>query len=66
MQGYALNDQEVELGLRSLAVPIANAHGKVVAGLNVGVSASIPPEHLMRHFLPPLLRLQSQLRGVLR
>lgn len=66
VQGYALNDQEVELGLRSLAVPVVNARRQVVAGLNVGVAASVSPEHMMTHFLPPLLRLQSQLRGVLR
>lgn len=28
-QGYALNDQELEMGLRSLAVPLFNAQGQV-------------------------------------
>ncbi len=30
-QGYALNDQELEIGLRSIAVPVRNVVGEVVA-----------------------------------
>ncbi|MBP6738220.1 MAG: helix-turn-helix domain-containing protein, partial [Rhodobacteraceae bacterium] len=37
-QGHALNDQEVEDGLRSIAVPILNARGRTVAALNIGAS----------------------------
>ncbi|MNV54505.1 Pca regulon regulatory protein [compost metagenome] len=33
-QGYAAVDQEVEQGLRSVAVPVKNARGVVVAALN--------------------------------
>ena len=36
-QGYAIVDQELELGLRACAVPIARPDGTVVAALNVGV-----------------------------
>ena len=39
-QGYALTDQELEQGLRSIAVPIHDASGAVVAALNVSVHAS--------------------------
>jgi IclR family pca regulon transcriptional regulator len=39
-QGWALVDQELELGLRSLAVSIRDAGGCVVAALNVGTQAS--------------------------
>jgi IclR family pca regulon transcriptional regulator len=38
--GFALVDQELEVGLRSLAAPISDAHGKVVAAINVSSSAS--------------------------
>ena len=38
--GYAAVDQELEEGLRSLAVPIHDASGAVVAALNVSVHAS--------------------------
>ena len=39
-QGYAATDQELEEGLRSLAVPIRDASAAVVAALNVSVHAS--------------------------
>lgn len=34
-QGFALVNQELELGLRSLAMPIRNSRGQVIAALNV-------------------------------
>jgi IclR family transcriptional regulator, pca regulon regulatory protein len=37
--GYSIVDQELELGLRSMAVPLRNPDGKVVAALNVGTHA---------------------------
>ena len=58
--GYAIVDQELDFGLRSLAVPIQNPSGKVVAALNVGTHAqrvSIPD--LQKRFLP-LLRTAAQ------
>jgi IclR family transcriptional regulator, pca regulon regulatory protein len=39
-QGYAAVDQELEEGLRSLAVPIRTSAGAVTAALNVSVHAS--------------------------
>ena len=39
-QGYALVDQELEEGLRALAVPLHDASGQVVAAVNVAVHAS--------------------------
>lgn len=65
-EGHALNDQEIEIGLRSIAVPVLSARGKVVAALNVGVSAArATPEDLRRHVLPALLRVQDTLRRML-
>ena len=37
--GYSIIDQELEHGLRSMAVPIQNPSGKVVAALNIGAHA---------------------------
>jgi IclR family pca regulon transcriptional regulator len=34
-QGFALVDQELEVGLRSMAMPITDAHGRVIAAINV-------------------------------
>lgn len=65
-EGHALNDQEIEIGLRSIAVPVLSTRGKVVAALNIGVSAArATPEDLRRHFLPALLRVQDTLRRML-
>jgi IclR family pca regulon transcriptional regulator len=38
-QGYALVDQELELGLRTMAVPLKNFRGDVVAAMNISVHA---------------------------
>ncbi len=66
-QGHALVDQEVELGLRSLAVPLFSARGKVVAALNTGMAAvQADPQAALRDYLPALLRVQEGLRRVLR
>ncbi len=43
-QGYAINDQELEIGLRSLAVPLTTPDGRIAAALNVGVHASRFPQ----------------------
>jgi IclR family pca regulon transcriptional regulator len=52
-QGWAAVDQELEEGLRSLAVPIRGASGEVVASLNVSVHASRGSmTTLRRDFLP--------------
>jgi hypothetical protein len=40
MQGYAIADRQIEVGLCSLAVPLLSRSGQVVAALNVGVPAS--------------------------
>jgi IclR family pca regulon transcriptional regulator len=53
--GYSFIDQELEHGLRSLAVPIRNPTGKVVAALNVGAHAQrISLQDLLIRFLPHL------------
>lgn len=65
-QGYAINDQEIELGLRSIAVPIYNAKGHIIAALNTGMAAvQSEPEDMIRTYLPALLKVQEGLRRVL-
>lgn len=66
-QGFAVIDQEVELGLCSIAVPLFDAHGRVVAAVNVGLAP--PPggvTHLPGRFLPALMGLQAEMRRLLR
>ena len=53
--GYALSDEEYEVGLRSVAVPVRAAQGQVVAALTVSVqSARMAPAQMVRELLPPL------------
>jgi IclR family transcriptional regulator, pca regulon regulatory protein len=66
VQGYAQIDQEVELGLRSLAVPLANARGQTVAALNVGFAASSEDmSEISMRFLPALQRVKKELARLL-
>jgi len=39
-QGFAINDQELEVGLRSAAVPVLDSQSRVVAAINVSVPAA--------------------------
>lgn len=55
-QGWALVDQELEPGLRSLAAPIRGADGRTVAAINVSTqTAAHDIDDLMREFLPTML-----------
>jgi IclR family transcriptional regulator, pca regulon regulatory protein len=66
-QGYAATDQELEEGLRSLAVPIRDASGSVAAALNVSVHASrATMAVLRREFLPPAQEAASAIEEDLR
>jgi IclR family pca regulon transcriptional regulator len=65
--GFAAIDQEVELGLRSIAVPLQNARGNVVAALNLGVAAGqVALDELAPKFLAPLQHVQAEVRAMLR
>lgn len=65
-QGYAVVDQELEPGLRTIAVPLRNFRGDVVAALNISAHASrIGTDQLASDYLPALLHAQARLRGLL-
>ena len=64
--GYALIDEELELGLRSIAVPVRGASGQVLAALNVGAQAArVTVERMKQEFLPVLLRGAQELSVLL-
>jgi IclR family pca regulon transcriptional regulator len=55
-RGYAINDEELEAGLRSLAVPVPGADGQVKFVINVAVNASrVSIPDLEARCLPVLL-----------
>jgi IclR family pca regulon transcriptional regulator len=66
--GWALVDQELEDGLRSIAAPIRNPRGRVVAAINLSTHASRRTlDAIRRTMLPPLLettgRIERDLAG---
>jgi IclR family pca regulon transcriptional regulator len=65
-QGYALVDQELEVGLRTLAVPIRNFRGDTVAAMNISLHSSrIPGGEIVERYLPALLKIQVELAALL-
>jgi IclR family pca regulon transcriptional regulator len=53
--GYAIVDEELEIGLRSLAVPIRGHQGRIVAAINVSTqSARFSIAELEKQALPKL------------
>ncbi|MFZ9628406.1 MAG: IclR family transcriptional regulator domain-containing protein, partial [Ilumatobacteraceae bacterium] len=55
-QGWCLLDQELEEGIRSVAAPLHDRRGRVVASINVGTHASrVTLKHLRGEILPDLL-----------
>jgi IclR family pca regulon transcriptional regulator len=66
-QGWALVDQELEEGLRSVAAPIRDRSGTVIAAVNVSAHASRTSKDAMRRELvPPLLAAADRIEADLR
>jgi len=62
MRGWCLLDQELEDGVRSVAVPVHDATGRVVASINTSTHASrVTVDMLMDSFLPRLLQCAAQI-----
>ncbi len=65
--GHALVDQEYEVGLRSLAVPVYSPTGRVLATVNLSGSAPRMPVYDMQtRFLPHLRNAATELGAFLR
>jgi len=55
-RGWALSDQRLSLGIRSIAAPVRDASGRTVAAVNVTVhAAETSVAELKRRHLPLLL-----------
>lgn len=65
-QGYCIVDQELELGLISIAMPLINARGEVAAAFNLSgqVQRSSAAE-MAERFLPGMRQLQALLRPLI-
>ncbi|MGP9818516.1 IclR family transcriptional regulator domain-containing protein [Salinarimonas sp. NSM] len=61
-QGWAIVDQELEVGLRSISAPIKNRAGEVVAALNVCCpSVRLTTKEMQAQVLPELLDAASRI-----
>ena len=66
VERYALVDEELEVGLRSIAIPAVAADGRVLAAFNTGAQAArVSVDDLRRTILPRMLALQAELRPLL-
>jgi IclR family pca regulon transcriptional regulator len=61
-QGWCIVDQELEQGLRSIAVPVRDSSGHVLAAMNVSTHAGrVPVSELEKRFLPIMLNASREL-----
>jgi len=61
-QGFSIVDEELERGLRSIAVPLVDRGGQCVAALNVSTHSTRTTRNEMRaRFLPELLTAAGQI-----
>jgi IclR family transcriptional regulator, pca regulon regulatory protein len=62
--GYASSNEEIELGVRSLAVPLYNGAGDTVAALSISSRADrMQLDDMVHEFLPAMLRSQAWARS---
>ena len=65
-QGFAIVEEELEIGLRSIAVPVRGAAGTVMAAINVGAQATrVSRAQMEQTFLPVLLNAAAELSMLL-
>lgn len=61
-RGWALTDEQLTLGIRSVAAPLRDGSGRVIAGVNVNChAAETPVDHLLEHHLPLLLQVAGDI-----
>jgi IclR family transcriptional regulator, pca regulon regulatory protein len=61
-QGFSIVDEELERGLRSIAVPVVDRSGQAIAGLNISTHSTRTTRNEMRErFLPQLRAAAAQI-----
>jgi len=65
-RGYAVSNEELELGIRSLAVPITNGNGMVCGSLSiVSATSRRTLENMIENLLPELEQARAMLASIL-
>jgi IclR family transcriptional regulator, pca regulon regulatory protein len=61
-RGWALTDEQLTRGIRSIAAPLRDGSGRVIAGVNVNChAAETTVEYLLEHHLPLLLHAAGEI-----
>ena len=63
--GYAVVEEELEVGLASVAVPIRNRAGVTVAAMNTSVAVTTQAPEDLTELLPPLLAAAAEVSNAL-
>jgi IclR family pca regulon transcriptional regulator len=67
IQGWCLVSEELERGLVSLAAPIVDRNGKIVAAINISGQVNNPsPANLLENCLPKLLAAAAKINLLVR
>jgi IclR family pca regulon transcriptional regulator len=65
-RGYSISDQEVEVGLRTISVPVKDRRGQIVAAISIGTHASVVGVRELRSvLLPAMLEAAKELSDML-
>ncbi|MGF2687535.1 IclR family transcriptional regulator domain-containing protein [Marinobacter sp. DUT-3] len=66
-QGYSILDQELDSGLRSVAVPVFAGNGELLGAINISTNAArVTMETLMQTYLPRLQQAANRVRETTR
>ena len=62
-QGFSIVDEELERGLRAIAVPVIDRSGQAIGAINLSTHSARTTRNEMRdHFLPALRAVAEQVR----
>ncbi|UXN67533.1 IclR family transcriptional regulator (plasmid) [Phyllobacterium sp. A18/5-2] len=65
-QGYAVIDQELEIGLCSIAIPVRNMRGATVAAINIGAQAArVSIDEMIERYLPVMKSTRDTITSLL-
>jgi IclR family transcriptional regulator, pca regulon regulatory protein len=64
-QGYSIVDQEAEIGLRSIAVPVKQSDGRIACAIHIGAQAERVSVGRMHDVFLPILRQEAESAGSL-
>ena len=64
-RGYATNEQEVEAGVRTIAVPICDRSGTIIASLSLSAPVGEPARDALVKLLPELQAARSRIEAAL-